>query len=278
VKAGRGSPHGGVLLDIASRRDADFIKRRLPSMYHQFKELADVDITKEPMEVGPTCHYMMGGVRNDADTTATRVPGLFVAGEIASGLHGANRLGGNSLSDLVVFGRRAGQYAAEYALGLGDLPAADHATIGAVMRDLLVPFDDNGDENPYTIHHDLQECMQHNVGIIRTAGELDAAIIELEKLKARLRKVRIEGNRHFNPGWHLALDLRAMLLVSEAVTLGAIERKESRGGHTREDFPKTDAKLAKVNVVIERVDRELRVRHEPLPEMPPELKALFEEK
>jgi succinate dehydrogenase / fumarate reductase flavoprotein subunit len=247
-------------------------------MYHQFKELADVDITKEPMEVGPTCHYIMGGVRGDADTTHTRIPGLFAAGEVAAGINGANRLGGNSLSDLVVFGRRAGLYAAEYALGLTDAPSIDEAEVLAITKDLLSPFDGDGDENPYTIHSDLQTCMHANVGIIRTQKELEEAIVEIDKLKQRLKRIKIEGNRQFNPGWHLALDLRSMLTVSEAVTLAALERKESRGGHTREDYPKTDAHFAKVNVVLEKKDGGFVVRQDPLPEMPDDLKKLFEDK
>jgi len=278
VKAGRGSPHGGVFLDIASRRDADFIKRRLPSMYHQFKELADVDITKEPMEVGPTCHYIMGGVRSEADTTATNVPGLYVAGEIASGMHGANRLGGNSLSDLVVFGRRAGLYAAEYALGLTSAPKVDNAEIDAVAKDVLAPLDGDGTENAYTLHHDLQETMQANVGIVRNKGELETALADIEKFKERLAKVKVDGNRHFNPGWHLALDLRSMLIVSEATARSALARNESRGGHTREDFPKADPEFGKINHVITRKDGEMRLRPEPLPQMPDELKPIFEEK
>jgi len=278
VKAGRGSPHGGVFLDIASRRDADYIKRRLPSMYHQFKELADVDITKEPMEVGPTCHYIMGGVRGNSDTTETCIPGLFVAGEVASGINGANRLGGNSLSDLLVFGRRAGLYAAEYAKGSTAKLGIDAGEVEQAARSLLEPFNERGTENPYTIHSDLQECMQANVGIIRTEAELKIALDTIARLKKRLLAVRVEGNRQFNPGWHLALDLRAMLTVSEAVSMAALERKESRGGHTREDFPKTDAQFAKVNVVLRRKDDSFIVGHEPLPVMPDDLKQLFEEK
>jgi len=278
VKAGRGSPHGGVFLDICTRRSADYIKKRLPSMYHQFKELADVDITKEPMEVGPTCHYMNGGIRVDADTTATCVPGLFAAGEVAGGLHGANRLGGNSLSDLVVFGRRAGLHAAEYVKGLKGVAAVDARQVQASISALLSPFERTGGENPYAIHADLQECMQSLVGIIRTEGELRKALEEIAVFKQRLARVTVAGGREFNPAWHLALDLYSMLSVSEAVTLGAIARKESRGGHTREDYPMADDRLGKVNMVSRRRDGQLSVTEEPLPEMPPELKALLQER
>ena len=278
VKAGRGSPHGGVFLDICTRRSADYIRKRLPSMYHQFKELADVDITKEPMEVGPTCHYMNGGTRVDADTTATCVPGLFAAGEVAGGLHGANRLGGNSLSDLIVFGRRAGLYAAEYVKGLKGAVGVDAGQAQASIRELLSPFERTGGENPYAIHSDLQECMQSLVGIIRTEGELRKALAELAVFKQRLARVKVAGGRDFNPAWHLALDLYSMLSVSEAVTLGAIARKESRGGHTRDDYPMADDRLGKVNMVIRKRGGEFSVTEEPIPEMPPELKALLQEK
>jgi succinate dehydrogenase / fumarate reductase flavoprotein subunit len=276
VKAGRGSPHGGVFLDIASRRDAESIKRRLPSMYHQFKELADVDITKEPMEVGPTAHYMNGGVRVDADTAATAVPGLFAAGEVAGGLHGANRLGGNSLSDLVVFGRRAGLYAAQYAKSFRGTPTMDAGQVEALARECLEPFERSGGENPYAIHQDLQECMQSLVGIIRTEGELKKALEELASLRERCGRIKIDGNRNFNPAWHLALDLRSLLTVSEVVTRAALERKESRGGHTRDDYPKADPELGKVNVVVRKAGEELTVVREPRPEMPQELKTLLE--
>ena len=276
VKAGRGSPHGGVFLDIASRRDAESIKRRLPSMYHQFKELADVDITKEPMEVGPTAHYMNGGVRVDADTAATAVPGLFAAGEVAGGLHGANRLGGNSLSDLVVFGRRAGLHAAEYAKKLTGRLAIDAGQVEALARACLEPFERTGGENPYAIHQDLQECMQSLVGIIRTEGELKKALEEIATLRERCRRIKIDGNRQYNPAWHLALDLHSLLTVSHAVTLAALERKESRGGHTRDDYPKTDPELGKVNVVVRKVRDELTVSREPISPMPDELKKLLE--
>jgi succinate dehydrogenase / fumarate reductase flavoprotein subunit len=278
VKVGRGSPHGGVFLDIASRRPADYIRRRLPSMYHQFKELADVDITREAMEVGPTCHYMMGGVRCDADSTASSVPGLFAAGEAAGGMHGSNRLGGNSLSDLVVFGRRAGLHAAEYAKGCQAMPVVAAADVELVAREVLAPFERAGGESAYAIQKDLQETMQRLVGIIRTESELKEAVQQLEELKARAGRVRAEGGRAYNPGWHLALDLASLLTVSEAITLAALERKESRGGHTREDYPTLDSHFAKVNVVIRRSNGRLTVTQEPLPEMPKELRVLFEDK
>ncbi len=278
VKAGRGSPHGGVYLDICTRRPADYIRKRLPSMYHQFKELAGVDITKDMMEVGPTCHYIMGGVRVDADSTATRVPGLYAAGEVAGGMHGANRLGGNSLSDLIVFGRRAGHYAAEYVKGMKGTVTVDARQVDVAIREPLAPLARTGGENPYAIHADLQECMQSLVGIIRTASELRKALEEIAVFKQRLGRVGVEGGREFNPAWHLALDLHSMLSVSEAVTLGALERKESRGGHTREDYPFADDRFGKVNVVIRRKAGQFSVAQEPLPEMPAELTQLFQER
>lgn len=278
VKAGRGTPHGGVFLDIASRRPSDYIQRRLPSMYHQFKELADVDITKEPMEVGPTCHYSMGGVRVDADSTATTVAGLFAAGEVAAGLHGANRLGGNSLSDLLVFGRRAGLYAAEYVKSHTGAVNIDTAQVDGYAKELLAPFESTGGENPYTVHADLQDCMQNLVGIIRTESELKNAFEVIKQLKQRSRNLKVGGNRHYNPGWHLALDLYSLLNFAEAATVAAIERKESRGGHTRDDYPSPDPKFAKVNIVVRKKDGELTIAQEPLPDMPEELKSLLEEK
>ena len=278
VKAGRGSPHGGVFLDICTRRSPDYIRKRLPSMYHQFKELAGVDITKEMMEVGPTCHYIMGGIRVNADTEATSVPGLFAAGEVAGGMHGANRLGGNSLSDLIVFGRRAGLHAAEYVKGLKTTVALDQGAAKAAMGELLSPFGRTGGENPYAIHADLQECMQSLVGIIRTEGELRKALEEIAVFKQRLGRVKVEGGREFNPAWHLALDLYSMLSVSEATTLGAIARKESRGGHTRDDYPMADDRLGKLNMVIRKRQGQLTVTEEPLPEMPAELRALLQER
>ena len=277
VKAGRGTEHGGVLLDIATRRDAEYIMRRLPSMYHQFKELADVDITREAMEVGPTCHYIMGGVRVDADTSATTVPGLYAAGEVAGGLHGANRLGGNSLSDLLVFGRIAGQSAAEYALGLEAGPTPDPAEVDRLAARMLAPFTDRGTENPYAIHGDLQRAMHELVGIIRTESELLQAMEEIAALKDRAARVKVEGGRRFNPGWHLALDLGSLLAVAEAATLSAIECRESRGGHTRDDYPDPDPEFGKVNVVTRRRDGAISVSLEPLPEMPEELRKIVEE-
>jgi succinate dehydrogenase / fumarate reductase flavoprotein subunit len=246
-------------------------------MYHQFRELANVDITKEAMEVGPTCHYVMGGVRVDADTEATNVPGLFAAGEVAAGLHGANRLGGNSLSDLLVFGRRAGLYAAEYAKNLSGPLTVNPAELEERAQAMVKPFDDQGQENPYTIHSDLQECMQNLVGIIRNEADLKKALDEIEALKQRLAKVKIQGNRQYNPAWHLTMDLHSMLTVSRATTLSAIERKESRGGHTRDDYPKVDPNFAKVNVVIQKKSGDLLISQEPLPDMPEDLKKLVEE-
>ena len=277
VKAGRGTEHGGVLLDIATRRDAEYIMRRLPSMYHQFKELADVDITREAMEVGPTCHYIMGGVRVDADTSATTVPGLYAAGEVAGGLHGANRLGGNSLSDLLVFGRIAGQSAAEYAMGVDAGAAPDPAEVDRLAARMLAPFADRGNENPYAIHGDLQRAMHNLVGIIRTESELLQAMEEIAALKDRAARVKVEGGRRFNPGWHLALDLGSLLAVAEAATLSAIECRESRGGHTRDDYPDPDPEFGKVNVVTRKKDGAISVSLEPLPEMPEELRKIVEE-
>jgi succinate dehydrogenase / fumarate reductase flavoprotein subunit len=243
VKEGRGSPHGGVFLDIASRLSADEIRRRLPSMYHQFKELADVDITAQPMEVGPTCHYVMGGVEVDPDTTSSAVPGLFAAGEVAGGMHGSNRLGGNSLSDLIVFGRRAGLGASEYVDSLEQLPAIADSDVDSAAHRAVSPFDwpDSGQaENPYTIHAELQQSMNDLVGIIRKQEEVQQALDKLAELRERAGRVAVEGRREFNPGWHLALDLRNMLLVSECVAKAALIRTESRGGHTRDDFPGMD--------------------------------------
>jgi succinate dehydrogenase / fumarate reductase flavoprotein subunit len=244
VKAGRGSPHGGVFLDIASRLPAEEIKKRLPSMYHQFKELADVDITAEPMEVGPTCHYVMGGIEVDPDTASSTVKGLFAAGECSGGMHGSNRLGGNSLSDLLVFGRRAGLGAASYVEGLEKRPTVSQSDVDNAAKMALDPFDppsEGVEENPYTLHTELQQSMNDLVGIIRKAGEIEQALVKLGEIKARIPSVTVEGHRQFNPGWHLAVDLRNMLLVSECVAHAALLRTESRGGHTRDDHPGMDA-------------------------------------
>ncbi|MEU8966818.1 fumarate reductase/succinate dehydrogenase flavoprotein subunit [Streptomyces sp. NPDC048491] len=261
VKAGRGSPHGGVFLDVSTRMPAEVIRRRLPSMYHQFKELADVDITAEAMEVGPTCHYVMGGIAVESDTAAARgVPGLFAAGEVAGGMHGSNRLGGNSLSDLLVFGRRAGLHAAEYAASLAGRPAVDEIQIDAAAAEALRPFsaeapeDGSPVENPYTLHQELQQAMNDLVGIIRREGEMHQALRKLAELRARARRAGVEGHRQFNPGWHLALDLRNMLLVSECVARAALERTESRGGHTREDWPGMDRAWRRVNLLCHLAD------------------------
>jgi succinate dehydrogenase / fumarate reductase flavoprotein subunit len=277
VKAGRGSPHGGVFLDIANRRSPEYIRRRLPSMYHQFKQLADVDITAVPMEVGPTMHYMMGGVRVDADTAASTVPGLFAAGECAGGMHGANRLGGNSLSDLIVFGRRAGLGAAEYARS-ASTPAIDQEAADRSADVMLAPFERRDAENPYTIQKELQDTMHNLVGIIRVQSELDEALAAVAGYKQRAANAGVEGHRQYNPGWHLALDLASMLTVSEAIARAASTRRESRGGHTREDFPNPDPEWGKVNVVVRQgADGEMQISQEPLPQMPAELQQLFEE-
>jgi succinate dehydrogenase / fumarate reductase flavoprotein subunit len=253
VKAGRGSPHGGVYLDIASRLPREEILRRLPSMYHQFMELAEVDITKEPMEVGPTCHYVMGGIEVDPDTAAAKTPGLFAAGECSGGMHGSNRLGGNSLSDLLVFGRRAGLGAADYVRGLSDRPAVSEQEVEEAANRALAPLTGptNGDkpENPYTLQLDLQDTMNELVGIIRKADEITEAMGKLDELRERYKRVKVEGDRLFNPGWHLAMDLRNMLLVSECVAKAALERTESRGGHTRDDYPSMDATWRKTLLV-----------------------------
>jgi succinate dehydrogenase / fumarate reductase flavoprotein subunit len=278
IKAGRGSPHGGVFLDIASRRTPEFIRRRLPSMYHQFKELADVDITSEPMEIAPTCHYVMGGVEVDADTGQSLVEGLYAAGEVAGGMHGSNRLGGNSLSDLLVFGRRCGLNAAYYAKRVAANPPAVRDTdVTAAAENALKPFASEGGENPYTVQRDLQDIMQRLVGIIRVAEELSESLGELEELKERAQKLSVEGNRQYNPGWHLAIDLRNMLLVSECIATAALERKESRGGHTRNDYPVADPEWGTKNLVLTLDGERVRLKHQPLPVMPDELKSLFEE-
>ncbi|HEX2322625.1 MAG TPA: fumarate reductase/succinate dehydrogenase flavoprotein subunit [Streptosporangiaceae bacterium] len=281
VKAGRGSPHGGVFLDIASRLPAEEILRRLPSMYHQFKELADVDITKEPMEVGPAQHYVMGGVEVDADTGESCVPGLFAAGEVSGGMHGSNRLGGNSLSDLLVFGRRAGMGAAEYVAKLGDKrPVAGDADIAAASAEALAPFERAVGENPYTVHSELQQTMSDLVGIIRKEDEIKAALAELENLRDRAIVVRAEGGTAYNPGWHLALDLRNIVLIAECVAQAALERQESRGGHTRDDYPVMSPEWRKVNLICslasdENGERVVLVK-QPMQPMREDLLALFD--
>lgn len=277
VKAGRGTKAGGVYLDIASRLPAEQIRKRLPSMYHQFKELADVDITSIPMEVGPTCHYVMGGIEVDPDSAAADVPGLFAAGECSGGMHGSNRLGGNSLSDLLVFGKRAGEHAAAYVDGLGARPKVQQSDVDAAVQVTLAPLANEGGENPYALQHDLQEIMGDLVGIIRRENELSAAIKKLGELRERVRNVSAPGGRRYNPGWHLALDLRNMLLVSECTALAALERKESRGGHTREDYPKMDPNWRKTNLVCG-VDEDGNVvlTHKPVPTISPDLLGLFD--
>jgi succinate dehydrogenase / fumarate reductase flavoprotein subunit len=280
VKAGRGTPNGGVYLDVSSRLPAEEIRRRLPSMYHQFKELADVDITAQPMEVGPTCHYVMGGIEVDPDTQGTSVPGLYAAGECSGGMHGSNRLGGNSLSDLLVFGRRAGLHAAEYVDGLGAAgkPAVDRADVDAAVEEALAPLSNPDGENPYNLHHELQVTMNTLVGIIRKPDEVSEALTKLEELKPRHKKVGAVGGRRFNPGWHVALDLRNMLLVSECVAKAALEREESRGGHTRDDFPAMSAKWRQVNLIctLKEDGSGIDLKHQPIPAIRPDLLALFE--
>lgn len=281
IKAGRGTPHGGIYLDIASRRSPEFIRKRLPSMYHQFKELADVDITAEPMEIGPTCHYVMGGVEVNADTQESAVTGLYAVGECSGGMHGSNRLGGNSLGDLLVFGKRAGEAATAYANSLGaDRPKIDQADIKAASESALAPFEVEGGENPYTIQADLQQSMNDLVGIIRTASELEQSLSEIEAFKLRANSMKVEGHRQYNPGWHLAIDLRNMLIVSECIAKAALAREESRGGHTRDDFPGPDAEWGTKNLVVNLNDAGTGVdlHEKPLPVMPDELKTYFEEK
>jgi succinate dehydrogenase / fumarate reductase, flavoprotein subunit len=277
VKAGRGSPAGGVYLDIASRLPAEVIRKKLPSMYHQFKELADVDITTEAMEVGPTCHYVMGGIEVDPDTAASVVPGLFAAGECSGGMHGSNRLGGNSLSDLLVFGRRAGAGASEYVDSLGAArPSVSEGDVEAARRLAEAPFDGDGGENPYRVHADLQETMNDLVGIIRNREEMEQALARLEELKARAKRISVVGDKVFNPGWHLTLDLDSMLIVSECIARSALIREESRGGHTRDDFPVMSDEWRKINLIC-RVDGDgIAVDRQPLPVMPPELLSLFD--
>jgi succinate dehydrogenase flavoprotein subunit len=282
IKEGRGSPHGGVYLDISWIKQkmpnaAEHIKRKLPSMYHQFKQLADIDITEQPMEVGPTTHYIMGGVRVDPDTEMSRLPGLFAAGECAAGINGANRLGGNSLSDLLVFGKRAGEFAATFARENqhGQISTGE---IDTVAREALAPFESRGSENPYAIQKDLQETMQNLVGIVRTETEMREALEAIGGFKTRAEKTAITGNREYNPGWHTALDLKNLLTVSEAIIRAALERKESRGAQFREDYPEKDERFSKVNTIVSKsADGAMGVRLEPLPEMPEYLKEIIEE-
>ncbi|MBV9303009.1 MAG: fumarate reductase/succinate dehydrogenase flavoprotein subunit [Acidobacteriaceae bacterium] len=281
VREGRGSPHGGVFLDIAWIKNrlpngAEHIKRKLPSMYHQFKQLADIDITQEPMEIGPTTHYMMGGVRVDADSQMSDVPGLFAAGECGAGLHGANRLGGNSLSDLLVFGKRAGEYAARFAKNNG-AASVDPQQIDAAAQRALEPFNRTG-ESPFQVQQDLQELMQNLAGIVRREEEMQHALIELRRLEERANRVAVAGNREYNGGWHTALDLRNLITVSEIITRAGIERKESRGAHFREDFPSKNDAVGRCNIIVRRdVSGEMQVIREPLAEMPAELKQIIEE-
>jgi succinate dehydrogenase / fumarate reductase, flavoprotein subunit len=275
VKEGRGTEHGGAYLDI-SHKPAEYVKKKLPSMYHQFKELADVDITKGPMEVGPTCHYVMGGIRVEAETAQSTLPGLFAAGEAAAGLHGANRLGGNSLSDLLVFGRRAGLAAAKHAKEVS-APSIDQAQIDGGERDALAPFQRQGGENPYAIHRDLQTTMQSLVGIFRTRKDVEKALVELGNLNERWSHTSVEGSRMFNPGWHLALDLKSMLTISEVVARSALVREESRGAHSRIDFPEPSAEWGTKNNIIRRGPAGMTLRQDPKLEPPPELKQILAE-
>jgi succinate dehydrogenase / fumarate reductase, flavoprotein subunit len=283
VRAGRGSPHGGVFLDISWIKEKlpnaeEHIKRKLPSMYHQFMQLAGIDITKEPMEIGPTTHYVMGGVRVDGDTQMSTVPGLFACGECAAGLHGANRLGGNSLSDLIVFGKRAGEHAAKFAKSNGSV-TIDTAAVDAAARDALAPFDrPESGEGPYQVQESLQETMQENVGIVRAQAQMEHALQELESLKQRAKNAVVKGNREYNPGWHTALDLNNLLTVSEAVARCAVNRKESRGGHFRDDYPDKDPAFATFNFVVTKAkDGTMELSREPIPSMPEELAGIIEE-
>ena len=282
IKAGRGTPHGGVYLDIAWIKEkipnaAEHIKKKLPSMYHQFKQLADIDITKVPMEVGPTTHYIMGGIRVDADTQISTVPGLFACGECAAGINGANRLGGNSLSDLLVFGKRAGEFAAQFAKdqSLGEI---NQNQIEETTRWALEPFGRSRGENPFQIQHELQDMMQDLVGIVRNEDEMLRALDGIKQLQQRAKNVSLTGNIEFNPGWHTALDLKNLLTVSEAITVAALERKESRGGQYREDYPNKDTEFGKINITIKKgADGNMQIERVPIPEMPAELKQIIKE-
>jgi len=279
VKAGRGSPHGGVFLDIATRRSAEDIKKKLPAMYHQFKELGDVDITKEPMEVGPTAHYAMGGVKVDPETQESGVKGLFAAGECAAGLHGSNRLGGNSLSDLLVFGRIAGLHAGKFAKSV-QAKANDDAALADAAKEALAPFDREEGPNPFALHEDLMNQMQKYVGIMRNAEDLAKGLKELERLKEAQARIAVSGPRHFNAAWHEAIDMRNMLIISEAMARAAATRKESRGGHARDDFQEMDKEhWAKVNIVVRRgKGGEMELEEVPLPPVSDEIKKVLEEK
>ena len=278
VKAGRGSPHGGVFLDVSTRLKPEVIKKRLPSMWHQFKELADVDITQQSMEVGPTCHYVMGGVQVDPDTgAAIGVTGLFAAGEVAGGMHGSNRLGGNSLSDLLVFGRRAGVGASAYVKSLSTKPKVNETDLEKALNSALAPFNGSSNENPFVVHQDLQQVMNDLVGIIRDGNEMREAITKLEGLKKRAKNVTVQGERQFNPGWHLSLDLENMLLVSESIAKSALVREESRGGHTRNDFPTMDKNWRPKHVIASWNGSSVDTKIESIPPMPKELAGLFEE-
>ncbi|HEX2779584.1 MAG TPA: FAD-binding protein, partial [Gemmatimonadaceae bacterium] len=283
VREGRGSPHGGVFLDISWIKEKiknapEHIKKKLPSMYHQFKQLANIDITTTPMEIGPTTHYVMGGIRVDGDTQESTLPGLFAAGECAAGLHGANRLGGNSLSDLLVFGKRAGEHAAKFARSHGAV-TVDAGQVERASRAALEPFERAGSaDGPYQVQDSLQETMQDLVGIVRTQGEMEGALERIGTLKQQASRVAVRGNREYNPGWHTALDLTHLLTVSEAITRSALERKESRGGHFRDDYPEKDPALATFNIVVSKGgDGEMRLERAPIPPMTPELKAVIEE-
>jgi succinate dehydrogenase / fumarate reductase flavoprotein subunit len=282
IKEGRGSPHGGVFLDISWIKQklpnaAEYIKRKLPSMYHQFKQLADIDITEEAMEVGPTTHYIMGGVRVDPDTQMTHLPGLFAAGECAAGINGANRLGGNSLSDLLVFGKRAGEFAAKFAKE-NQHGRIDKEKVDVVAGEVLAPFERSDGENPYQVQNDLQDTMQDLVGIVRNENDMSEALGKINNFKARSEKTGVTGNREYNPGWHAALDLKNLLTASEAITRAALERKESRGAQFREDYPDKDERFSKVNTIVSKSpDGSMQIRMEPLPEMPEYLRQIIEE-
>ena len=275
VRAGRGSPHGGVFLDIASRRSSEAIKKKLPSMYHQFKELADVDITTDPMEVGPTCHYMMGGIRVDPETQESTIAGLFAAGESAGGMHGSNRLGGNSLSDLLVFGKRAGEHAARSAAEIDTFGEINSDEVASFADESLKPFENSDGDNPYTLHEELRTLMQDLVGIVRTEEDLKSALEQIDGIREKATHVKVGGNIQFNPGWHLALDLKNMTDISEAVARAALERTESRGGHTREDHPESDDEWGKVNNIVRQTSSGIEVIREPLPEMPDDIKQII---